>query len=103
MPIALFPMLLSLAPGILSLLIEAIMSVESIYSGVGKGSIKKNKVMDLINSVLVTKNYFANSDDKIKSEILELIDQAIDVLVGVFNTLNIFTKEEEKVDLTPTE
>mgnify|MGYP001563343846 CR=1 FL=1 len=93
-------LMLTLVPDIIPLMVSTIMSVEKLIKGFGQGSVKKEKVMDVIKAVLQTKDYFDGMDSAQTTQIYALVSQAIDFFVGSFNYLGLF-KSGKKVDFTP--
>ena len=94
--------LLTLAPGLIPIIIDTIINVESVVSGVLKGEIKKEKVLSVIKAILDTKDYFTNTNPEYQNMILNLTGEAIDLIVSAFNFLGLF-KTSKKLDFTPKE
>ena len=94
--------LLTLAPGLIPIIIDTIINVESVVSGVLKGEIKKEKVLAVVKSILDTKDYFTNNNPEYQNMILNLTDEAIDLIVSAFNFLGLF-KTSKKLDFTKKE
>lgn len=93
-------LLLALAPDLVPLIVKAILDVEQTIRGIGRGLVKKEKVMDIIRAVMQTKDYFVGSDSAKQLEIFTLVEQAIDFLVSAFNYLGLF-KTSKKVSFQP--
>ena len=94
--------LLTLAPGLIPIIIDTIINVASVVSGVLKGEIKKEKVLAVVKAILDTKDYFTKSDPSNQGLIISLVSTAIDVIVSAFNFLGLF-KTSKKLDFSPKE
>ena len=92
--------LLRIAPGLIPLIVQAVMDVEKVIAGVKKGELKKSRVMSIIGSILETKDYFLDRDRDGQMQILNLASMFIDVLVSTFNYTGLFVASE-KLDFTP--
>ena len=92
--------LLTIAPGLIPIIIEAIINVESVVSGVLSGTIKKEKVMAVVKAILDTRDYFTKGDSAYQDMILNFTSEAIDFIVSAFNVLGLF-KTSKKLDFTP--
>ena len=92
--------LLTLAPGLIPIIIDTIINVESVVSGVLKGEIKKEKVLAVVRAILDTKDYFTKANSDYQNMILTLTSEAIDIIVSAFNFLGLF-KTSKKLDFTP--
>ena len=95
-------LLLALAPDLVPIIVETIMNVERVWKEAGKGSVKKSRVLEVIEAILETRDYFVEGDVAKKSQIYSLVSEAIDFFVSAFNYLGIF-KRGEKVDFSPKE
>ncbi len=92
--------LLRLAPDLIPIIVTTVLDVESVVTGVKMGSIKKNKVLQIIQNVLTTKSYFTDNDTDGQNMIVNLVSQFIDALVSAMNLLGVFSTSE-KLDFTP--
>lgn len=95
-------LLLALAPDLVPIIVSTIMNVEAVWKEAGKGKVKKNRVMEVIEAVLETRDYFIGGDQAKKSQIYSLVDESIDFFVSAFNYLGLF-KTGEKADFSPKE
>lgn len=92
--------LLKIAPDLIPLIIQTVMDVENVVSGVRNGEIKKSRVMSIIGSVLDTKDYFLGRDSDGKNQVLNLVSMFIDVTVSTFNYTGLFASKDT-LDFSP--
>lgn len=95
-------LLLALAPDLVPIIVSTILNIEAVFKEGGKGSVKKSRVLEVIEAVLETRDYFVEGDLSKKSQIYSLVSEAIDFFVSAFNYLGIF-KRGEKVSFSPKE
>ena len=92
--------LFKIAPELIPVIIQTVMDLEQVVTGAKKGEIKKSKVMNVIKSILDTKDYFLGKDSDGQNLILNLVDGFVDSIVSTFNYTGLF-KSSEKLDFTP--
>jgi hypothetical protein len=92
--------LLKIAPELIPLIIQTVLDVENVVSGIRNGEIKKSRVMSIIGSVLETKDYFLGRDSDGKNLVLNLVSMFIDVTVSTFNYTGLFASKDT-LDFSP--
>ena len=92
--------LFKIAPELIPLIIQTVMDIEKVISGVKNGEIKKSRVMSIIRSILDTKDYFLGRDSDGQNQILNLVSMFVDTIVSTFNYVGVFGTSE-KLDFTP--
>lgn len=78
-----------LAAIILPLIIQLVRAVEH----QGEGAEKKKAVLALVSGALT----IATASNKVIAKVMDIADNAIDIVVAVFNTTGEFDKDEEEV------
>ena len=92
--------LFRIAPELIPLIIQTVMDIEKVITGVGNGEVKKSRVMSIVKSILDTKDYFLDKDSDGQYQILNLVSMFIDNVVSTFNYVGLFDTSE-KLDFTP--
>jgi len=92
--------LLKIAPELIPVIIQTVMDVEQIISGIKNGQIKKSRVISILHSILETKDYFLGRDPDGQNQILNLVSMFVDVIVSTFNYTGLF-RTSETFDFTP--
>jgi len=92
--------LFKIAPDLMPIIIQTVMDLEQVVTGIKRGEIRKSRVMNIISSILDTKDYFLKRDPDGQMEILNLVSMFVDVLVSTFNFTGLF-KSTERLDFTP--
>ena len=92
--------LFRIAPELIPVIIQTVMDIEKVISGVGNGEIKKSRVMSIIKSILDTKDYFLGTDSDGQNQILNLVSMFVDSIVSTFNYVGLF-ETRETLDFTP--
>lgn len=92
--------LFRIAPELIPIIIQTVMDLEQVVTGLKRGEIKKSRVMNVISNILDTKDYFLKRDPDGQMEILNLVSMFVDVIVTTFNYTGIF-KSTERLDFTP--
>ncbi len=92
--------LFKIAPDLIPIIIQTVMDLEQVVTGIKRGEIRKSRVMNIISNILDTKDYFLNRDSGGQLEILNLVSMFVDVLVSTFNYTGLF-KSTESLDFTP--
>lgn len=91
---------MGIAPDLIPLIIQTVLDVENVVTGLRQGEIKKSRVMSIISNILETKDYFLNRDSAGKNQILNLVSMFIDVTVSTFNYTGLFASKDT-LDFTP--
>lgn len=92
--------LLRIAPDLIPVIIQTILDVEMVISGVRHGDLKKSRVMSIIGSILDTKDYFLNRDSDGRQQVMNLVSMFIDVTVSTFNYTGLFASKDT-LDFSP--
>ena len=92
--------LLKIAPDLIPLIIQTVLDVENVVSGVRSGDIKKSRVMKIIGNMLDAKDYFLSRDSDGENQVLNLVSMFIDVTVSTFNYTGLFASGDT-LDFTP--
>jgi hypothetical protein len=92
--------LFKIAPELIPVIIQTVMDIEQVVSGIKNGEIKKSRVMNILRAILETKDYFLGRDTDGQNQILNLVSMFVDVIVSTFNHAGLF-KTTEKLDFTP--
>jgi len=92
--------LFKIAPELIPIIIQTVMDLEQVVTGIKRGEIRKSRVMNIISNILDTKDYFLKRDPDAQMEILNLVSMFVDVIVSTFNYTGLF-KQTERLDFTP--
>ncbi|GJM14964.1 MAG: hypothetical protein DHS20C13_02910 [Thermodesulfobacteriota bacterium] len=92
--------LFRIAPELIPIIIQTVMDLEQVVTGIKRGEIRKSRVMNIISNILDTKDYFLKQDSDGQMEILNLVSMFVDVIVSTFNYTGLFASSE-KLDFTP--
>ena len=91
--------LFKIAPELIPVIIQTVMDLEQVVTGIKRGEIRKSRVMNIISNILDTKDYFLKRDPDGQMEILNLVSIFVDVIVSTFNYTGLFGSSE-KLDFT---
>ena len=92
--------LLRIAPDLIPLIIQTVMDVERVLTGIKRGEVRKSRVMSIIGNILDTKDYFLGRAPDGQMQLLNLVSMFVDTLVAAFNYTGVF-KTSERLDFTP--
>jgi len=92
--------LFKIAPDLIPIIIQTVMDLEQVVTGIKRGEIRKSRVMSIISNLLDTKDYFLKRAPDGQMEILNLVSMFVDVIVSTFNYTGLF-KTTLKLDFTP--
>ena len=92
--------LLRIAPDLIPLIIQTVMDVERVLTGIKRGEVRKSRVMSIIGNILDTKDYFLGRTPDGQLQLLNLVSMFVDTLVAAFNYTGVF-KTSERLDFTP--
>lgn len=92
--------LLRIAPDLIPLIIQTVMDVESVLTGIKRGEVRKSRVMSIIGNILDTKDYFLGRTPEGQLQFLNLVSMFIDTIVSTFNYTGLFGTND-KLDFTP--
>lgn len=90
--------LMKIAPDLVPIIIQTVLDVEKVLSGIRRGEVRKARVMSVIGNILDTKDYFLARSPDGQMHLLNLVSIFIDYLVCTFNHMGVFvthTKECE--------
>ncbi len=92
--------LLKIAPDLIPVIIQTVIDVEKVVSGIKRGEIRKSRVMSIIGNILDTKDYFVGRTPDGQLQFLNLVSMFIDTIVSTFNYTGLFGSSV-KLDFTP--
>ena len=92
--------LLKIAPDLIPIIIQTVIDVEKVVSGIKRGEIRKSRVMSIIGNILDTKDYFVGRTPDGQLQFLNLVSMFIDTIVSTFNYTGLFGTGD-KLDFTP--
>lgn len=92
--------LLKVAPDLIPIIIQTVIDVEKVVSGIKRGEIRKSRVMSIIGNILDTKDYFVGRAPDGQLQFLNLVSMFIDTIVSTFNYTGLFGSSD-KLDFTP--
>ncbi|GEM_PF-1761733 len=92
--------LLKLAPDLIPIIIQTVIDVEKVVTGLKRGEIRKSRVMSIIGNILDTKDYFVGRTPDGQLQFLNLVSMFIDTIVSTFNYTGLFGTGD-KLDFTP--
>ncbi len=92
--------LLKIAPDLIPIIIQTVIDVEKVVTGLKRGEIRKSRVMSIIGNILDTKDYFLGRTPEGQLQFLNLVSMFIDTIVSTFNYTGLFGTND-KLDFTP--
>ncbi len=92
--------LLKITPDLIPIIIQTVIDVEKVVTGLKRGEIRKSRVMNIIGNILDTKDYFVGRNPEGQLQFLNLVSMFIDTIVSTFNYAGIFGTSD-KLDFTP--
>jgi hypothetical protein len=92
--------LFKIAPELIPIIIQTVIDVEKVVTGIKRGEIRKSRVMSIIGNILDTKDYFLGRDPEGQLQFLNLVSMFVDTVVATFNYTGLFGTSE-RLDFTP--
>ena len=92
--------LLKIAPDLIPIIIQTVIDVEKVVTGIKRGEIRKSRVMSIVGNILDTKDYFVGRTPEGQLQFLNLVSMFIDTIVSTFNYTGLFGSND-KLDFTP--
>lgn len=92
--------LLKIAPDLIPIIIQTVIDVEKVVTGIKRGEIRKSRVMSIVGNILDTKDYFVGRTPDGQLQFLNLVSMFIDTIVSTFNYTGLFGSSD-KLDFTP--
>jgi hypothetical protein len=91
--------LLKIAPDLIPIIIQTVIDVEKVVTGLKRGEVRKSRVMSIVGNILDTKDYFIGRTPEGQLQFLNLVSMFIDTIVSTFNYTGLFGSSE-KLDFT---
>jgi len=92
--------LLKIAPDLIPIIIQTVIDVEKVVTGLKRGEVRKSRVMSIVGNILDTKDYFLGRTPEGQLQFLNLISMFVDTIVSTFNYTGLFGTSD-KLDFTP--
>lgn len=92
--------LLKIAPDLIPIIIQTVIDVEKVLTGIKRGEIRKSRVMSIIGNILDTKDYFLGRTPEGQLQFLNLVSMFVDTIVSTFNYTRLFGTSD-RLNFTP--